>query len=366
MVTTDSRDATRALVLSEHPLRRWRAEHDRGRRSTALPYGIEALEERGYALEGQARATSPVATKLRDVVEHRLGYPVERALRAATKVARADVVIALLEQQGLAPAALKRRGVPPYAGTPLVIWSCWLADDLRALPLHERLDRARRLEAVDLIVHLSRSETEVFTDLGIAEDRLFPMTYGVAADYYTPDATPRDLDVVAIGQDRGRDYGTLFAAVADTDLRVDVVCKPENLRGLEIPANVTVHSTVGHAEYRQLLRRAKVLAVPTHDLAYPTGSSVALEASSCGTCVVATGTTAMREYLHHEDDALLVGVGDAAGLRATLIRALGDESLRARLGVAARRSVETRFNTRTMWHEIDAVLRERGIVAARA
>lgn len=355
----------RALVLSEHPLRRWRGEFESGRRSTGLPYGVDALERRGYELEGQARASSKLATKVRDVVEHRLGYPVERALRAMPRAARADVVIALLEAQGIAPAMLKRRGLSPYAATPLVIWSCWLADDLRNLPLDERRARARALDRVDLIVHLSRSETEVFTDLGFSPDRLFPMTYGVAAEFYTPPTGERDLGIVAIGQDRGRDYATLFRAVADTELRLDVVCRTDNLRGLEIPPNVTVHPPVGHRDYRELLRRASVVAVPTRDLAYPTGSSVALEASSCGACVIATDTSAMREYLRHNDTAVLVPVGDADAWRHALRRVTSDSALRNRIGKQARASVSTTFNTNNMWFEIDDEMRERGIVVGR-
>ena len=84
-----------------------------------------------------------------------------------------------------------------------------------------------------------------------------------------PAALPyeRDNDLLAVGQDRGCDYATLLDAVRRTDLRLELVCKPENLSGLSIPESVVVHGTVPHEQYRDMVRRTKVMAVPTHVLA---------------------------------------------------------------------------------------------------
>ncbi len=351
----------RALVLSEHDLDAWADSYARGERPTRLPYGVDALGEVGYQL-GSARVPSgTLVAKVRRTVEHRLGFPIARTLASVPKAAGADLVIALLEGQGRGAAWAKQHHLPPYARTPLLIWSCWLADDLTRMPRAERRAYVATMRHADLVTHLARSETEILIDAGFSAEQLFPVTYGVAADFYTPGAADRDIDVLAIGQDRGRDYGTLFAAVQGTGIRVDVICKPENLTGLQIPDEVTVHGVVPHLTYRELLRRAKVVAVPTIDLAYPTGSSVTLEASSCGACVVVSDTRSMREYVTDDESGLLVGVGDAAGWRTALQRALGDGELRTRLGAAARDNVVTRFNTRYMWHELARVLQERGI-----
>ncbi|MEI2820695.1 MAG: hypothetical protein V9E81_10995 [Marmoricola sp.] len=133
------------------------------------------------------------------------------------------------------------------------------------------------LPKADLITLLSRHEVEIYLEAGFSAEQLFPITYGVSHTFYTPDDSVRDISVLAVGQDRGRDYRTLFDAVSGTDLVLDVVCKPENLTGISIPDNVRIHGTVSHVEYRSLLRRAQILAVPTIEMAYPTGSSVALK-----------------------------------------------------------------------------------------
>ena len=229
---------TKALLLSEHYLDGWQALYATGEVPSPLPYGVNVLGSVGWALSGARRTRSRIGVKLRNVVEHRLGFPVEPAVRGAFGAHRADVVLALLERQGMAAALWKRAGLPPYAGTPLVVWSCWLADDIRRADADERRSLRRRIEAIDLITHLSRHETEIFLDLGVPEERLYAVTYGVSHQFYVPPAPDdvRDLEVLAVGQDRGRDYGTLFEAVRGTDLQVDVVCKPDNVAGLDVPA----------------------------------------------------------------------------------------------------------------------------------
>lgn len=354
---------TKALVLSGHDLDAWREEYAAGGAPAALPYEVDALGAAGLDVVVRSNPTHPLAQRLRRKVEHRTGYSVALPLRAMWSATSADVVVALLEREGALPAMLRRRGVPPFSRTPLVIWSCWLADDLRgATAAHRRVLR-ERFAGADLITHLSRHETSVFAEAGFDVDRLFPVTYGVSHHYYVPgDEAGRDVDLLAVGQDRGRDYATLFAAIEGTDLTLDLVCRPENLAGLRVPDNVRVLGTVPRHEYRDLLRRAKVVAVPTHVLTYPTGSSVALEASSSGCCVVATDTPAMADYIDDGTSGVLVPPGDVEGWRETLRSLHEDDDIRRRLGAAARSAVESTFTAQHMWQGVADEIRRRGLV----
>ncbi|WP_242498018.1 glycosyltransferase family 4 protein [Nocardioides glacieisoli] len=353
----------RALVLSGHDLGAWRAEYARGAAPAALPYEVDALGRAGLDITVRSNIDSAIVDRLRRKIEHRTEYSVALPLRGMVAAGSADVVVALLEREGALPAILKQRRVPPYARRPLVIWSCWLADDLQCATPQRREELSRIYRGADLITHLSRHEASVFADAGFREDQLFPITYGVSHRYYVPgDDSERDIDLLAVGQDRGRDYATLFDAIAGTTLRLQLVCRPENLAGLRVPDNVTVVGTVPREEYRALLRRSKVVAIPTRVLTYPTGSSVALEASSSGCCVVATDTPAMADYVQHERTGLLVAPGDSAGWGEALVRLRDDEALRARLGSAARTSVEMTFNAEHMWSELADEMRRRELV----
>lgn len=354
---------TRALILSEHDLDAWGQRYRQGEVPAPLPYGVDALaSDLGWSLTGAARAVRPRWERWRDVVEHRAGFPIERAVRGARAARDSDVVIALLEQEGTAAALMKRAKVPPYASTPLVIWSVWLAERIRTADADGVRRLRAQLAAVDLVTHMSRHETEIFERIGIGAERTHAVTFGVNVDFYTPGDAGRDIDVLAVGQDRGRDYATLFEAVRGTDLEVQLVCKPDNVAGLDVPANVRLLGTVPLSRYRDLLRRARVVAVPTHDLAYPTGQSVVLEAASTGACVAATGTPAMREYVEDRVTGRLVDVGDAEGWRQLLTELRGDEAQRERLGAAGRDRARTRFDARLMWADVARVISDRGLV----
>ena len=353
---------TRALILSEHDFVAWGEKYRLGEVPAALPYGVDALSDLGWTLTGAPRAVLPRWGRWRDVVEHRAGFPIERALRGARAAHHSDVVIALLEQEGTAAALMKRAKLMPYGSTPLVIWSVWLAERIRtADPDGVRRLRAQ-LAAVDLVTHMSTHEAEIFERVGIGADRTHAVTFGVNVDFYTPGTEVRDIDVLAVGQDRGRDYATLFDAVRGTDLEVHLVCKPENVAGLDVPANVRLLGTVPLSAYRDLLRRARVVAVPTHDLAYPTGQSVVLEAASTGACVAVTGTPAMREYVEDRMTGRLVDVGDPDGWREVLTELRDDDVQRERLGAAALRRARERFDARLMWADVARVAHDRGLV----
>ena len=355
----------RTVVLSGHDLAAWRSSFNKGNAPARLPYAVDALEDAGFDLHPCGRSGGPAISKVRDMIEHRLGFPVQAPLRALPDLVRADLVIALLEQEAVLPNLLKGRGVPPYASTPLMVWSCWLADQISRADPEQRAVLFRRFRHADLIAHLSRRETEILVDAGFSEQQLVPMTYGVSADYYRPGAEEeRDLDLVAIGQDRGRDYATLFSAIKGTDLTLDLVCRPENLADLEVPANVRMHGLIPHEQYRSMLRRTKVMAVPTRVLSYPTGSSVALEASASGCCVVATDTPAMADYVADGEAGVLVPPGDVASWRETLLELRSNDTHRRALGAGARRAVENRYNARRMWLELAEVMRQRGLVPA--
>lgn len=355
----------RGVVLTEHDVSAWTHRYHRGEAPAALPYGVDALEAVGWHLAWGHSKIPKSWEKPRRLVEHRLGYPIVQTISSSAHVARSDCVIALLEQQGLAAARWKRLGAFPYSRRPLIIFSCWLADDLTALSSTGRRELVARYASADLITHLSPQETDVLVDSGLSREQLYPVTYGVSAGYYVPDpAIVKDIDVLSVGQDRGRDYATLFAAVRGSDITVDLVCKAENIEHLERPDNVRMHGTVTLSQYRRLLQRAKVVVVPTTARRYPTGSSVALEAAASGACVVTTGTPTMSEIFTDGVNAILPPLGDAGALHDALRTALMDDAFRGRLGAAARTLVEDERNSDRMWSDLSRELGNRGILSS--
>lgn len=328
------------------------------------PYRVETLAGAGVDLDlsdavyRRPWTFGPVHRAVRRI--ERLGVPFLQTALATRRIARSDAVLAMFESQGNALAALRALRLWPYTRPRFAVVACWLAMDAPRFGAARRRWYRWAYRGVDTVVHFSRNQTSVYQEvLGIPRDRLAFVPFGIDHDYFSPPGVGDDGDdrgdggyVLAVGRDRGRDWETFFRAVRDTDLAVKVACRPEDVAGLDVPPNVELLGVVDRPTYRALTARARVVAVPTHVRAYPTGQSVALESMAMARCCVVTDTPAMRDYLRDGVDALLVPAHDVSGLRAALQRAVADGELRAQVGAAARRAVEDRFNAPTMWRTI--------------
>jgi glycosyltransferase involved in cell wall biosynthesis len=323
--------------------------------ATEQRYRIELLRDQGVdlrwsdAVDKKPWTFGPVHRVVRRF--ERLGAPFLQTLLATSRIARSDTVVAVFESQGNFLAALRALRLWPFTRPRFVVVSCWLAMDAPKFGKGRlRFYRWAYRRGVDELVYFSANQTEVYRDLlGIPDERLTCVPFGIDSEYFAPqDADEADY-VLAVGRDKGRDWETLFAAVTGTDLDVRVACRPDDIAGLDVPANVTVLGTIDRSVYRDLTARARVVVVPTRPLAYPTGQSVTLESMAMAKCCVVSDTPAMHEYLHDDVDALLVPPHDPARLRSTLELAVADPDLRKRIGTAARQAVEETFNAGAMW-----------------
>ncbi|WP_181137602.1 glycosyltransferase [Rathayibacter sp. AY1D1] len=125
-----------------------------------------------------------------------------------------------------------------------------------------------------------------------------------------------------------------------------------------LPANVVLHDPVPVDRHRDNLRDAELVVVTSHDLAYPTGQSVLLEASGCGTCTAVTASAAMTGYIRDGETSFALPLHDPAGIAAVLEAVLSDDGKRAEVARAGRERVLAGLNARRMWAGVRAVLRD--------
>jgi glycosyltransferase involved in cell wall biosynthesis len=326
-----------------------------------LPLAVDAITEAGVdldwsdAVHRRPWTSKPVHAVVRRL--ERLTTPWLQTVLATRRIARADAVVAIFESQGSFLAFLRSLRIWPFTRPRYAVVATWLAMDA------ERFGKARRrwyrwaYRGVDRLVFFSPNQAEVYRDvLGIPEERLAPVPFGIDHEYFTPQDVDEQDYLLAVGRDRGRDWATLFAAVRDTELKLKVACRPEDIEGLELPPNVEHVGFLPLDEYRDLSAAARVVVVPTKVRAYPTGQTVLLEAMALARCCVVTDAPAMRDYVEDEVTALLVPPADPQALRAAIERAYDDDGLRQRIGVEARRSVEKRFNCVAMWERVADLL----------
>ena len=112
-------------------------------------------------------------------------------------------------------------------------------------------------------------------------------------------------------------------------------------RELGVSGRVEFMGKQDHVE--RLIPQADVLLLPSEHEAF---GLAALEAMACGVPPVATRVGGVAELIDDGVDGFLEQVGDTAAQARRVMQLLSDETLRARVSVAARRAAETRFDSK--------------------
>lgn len=334
-------------VIYDMTLDQHESEYAEGIRPSRFPYGMERLETHEISL---IEAPRYPPTKVTTVIEHRTGVRLQ-PLRAWHAARRADATLAVWEHWAELPALLHR--VPgPYRAKPLFTLVCWAAEDLRSGDARSRTRARRVIEASDLILFLSSNQRDIFLANGARPEQLVCLSFGVATSFFNGDVdSQRDIEFLAVGVDRGRDYPTLIRAVEGTDLTVKLLTTPARAESLALPTNIEPGGVLPPDAYRDLLRRTQVVIVPTHDYAYPTGQTVALNAAASGCAVIVSDTAAMSDYFSAETTALMPAVGDAGGLRSAMVRLRDDPHLRLTMAARGQEHVRRAHHNHVMWDQ---------------
>jgi glycosyltransferase involved in cell wall biosynthesis len=109
---------------------------------------------------------------------------------------------------------------------------------------------------------------------------------------------------------------------------------------LGLNANVHVLGWVRGAQKRDLLRRATVYALPSHNEGLPMSL---LEAMASGLPSISTGVGGIPSALTDGVEGYLIAPGDDRALAARLASLMSDQVLAQRMGQAARRRIESQF-----------------------
>lgn len=311
------------------------------------PWRPEELELDGTTFRHITRRSDWQATSLRrarDAVSHAWG--VFRASRDA------DVVVVCTAMvDALAVAALMRL----RRGTALALW-----DFLLPTGRITRLFARFLLTRVDQWLVIRRGDTSTFKELLGAKGCSFapyPCTPLASAD----DGVRLEPIVYSAGTAH-RDWTTLLKA-ADSIRGSLLICTDE---GLAIPdtlvGRVRRIPLVDPAEGRKLMQQARIVCMPFKLTDLPCGPVVLLDAMTLGKPVVATDVNGSRDYIRDGVTGLLVPPGDSAALAAAINRLLDAPDLGRLIGMAARQTCLSEFDTKSALRAIAAGVRAIGRV----
>lgn len=200
--------------------------------------------------------------------------------------------------------------------------------------------RVRHLRRLDHAIVMSRCQIE-FLERLVGQGKVTFVPYGVDIDYWRPGerAANGRIRIVFAGNHM-RDFRTL-EGVVNRVLRarpnVEFVLLSSDLQCAPIARQKRVRWMCGIPDdlYRQWMQSAYIMVLP---LLYSTAVTSVMEAMACGVPVVTT-RGGISDYLD-DDCAIQHAVGDVDAMAESVVALVDDESVRLRMGAAARRRAE--------------------------
>jgi glycosyltransferase involved in cell wall biosynthesis len=204
------------------------------------------------------------------------------------------------------------------------------------------------------------SRRDIVTEMNVDSNRLHVVPVGANPAVFRPRPdvrrVPGRIMTTASADVPMKGLAPLLEALAKVrterdDAHLVVIGKPKGksnvpalIEGLGLDGAVRFVHGVTTDKIVELYAEAELAAVPS---LYEGFSLPAVEAMACGVPIVATTGGALPEVVGRDGETgVLVPPGDASALAVALVRALDDDALRARLGVAGRARVLERFTWR--------------------
>ncbi len=251
-----------------------------------------------------------------------------RAVTILLRQRAADVVLACFEPGTVALLALRRlaRFHAPIAIVDIGLTEVW---KLRGRMLDFVVPR------VDAIYPLGSNQVDYIHRRWRTNADVRFIHQHIDTEYYRPVVPAPDGPVLSVGDDGGRDFPTLLAAFAG--LEAKLVLKTGLLQRGTIPDNVQlIDERLSASAYRELFLQARFVVVPLRPMTTASGVGTVLEAMAMGKALIVSDSPGIRDYVTHNETALVVPCGDIAALRAAIARLTRESDTRARLGGAAR------------------------------
>ncbi len=338
------------VLLPDHlGVSSWRQAWRDGHVPDETPYGYHHAQSLGYQVSFSEPCTvSGWRVWPFKVIRRITGLDLRHAWqhRAALFSPTVDVIWTHTEHEFLPVVMLGwLTGLRPR---PMIGQIVWLADEWPKLSGWRRWLYRRLFQRVDHCTSLSPDNLQ-FLKHEVRAHRVSLVEFGIAPELYRHDVTMcdpvhRPVRVLALGNDRHRDWATLKAAFADQP-NVEVFIASGTCPDEGLGANMTRQScdwSAVQARYQW----ADVVVVPLVPNRHASGVTVMLEATAYGKPVVATDAGGLSHYLDARA-VRYVPPGDALALRhQTMSVVLNGDRTNALIQNARQQFVERALDTR--------------------
>ena len=323
------KDDIKVLVL---PPQRWQPARDNFKAGLAPAEGeLERLmaQRHGVHMELMDPYDVPINPFGRKHPVYRGIDPV-RAVSVLARYRSIDLVLSVFESPALLPLLFRSY----VAFKPkIAIWDIAPDNAWRT----RRIIQDFIIPRVDHVFLLSPAQEFYIEDRWRAGSKTSVIWQSVDTNFYSSMGSSNLGPILAIGDDHGRDWPTLLAAVSDLD--IDLIIKtsqPLNLRGLRRCRVQQISHRISYQDLRTLYAQCRFVVLPLRATLNVSGVSSILEAMSMGKALVISDNPAIRGYIQPDLTCKLVPVGDVVAMKEAILNLLANQNTIENMGHAAR------------------------------
>jgi glycosyltransferase involved in cell wall biosynthesis len=298
-----------------------------------LPYGYFHAEAEGCRVAySEAHGENILQKLVRLGLRGTLGFDLAHAWKNRGAILASDVVWTHTESQHLGVMMLFAM-LRPVRRPKVIAQSVWLFDRWRKLSRIKQMAYLRLLRKADVLTVLSPDNRDIAKRL-LPGSRVELVLFGInAARKVAPKSGPvsQPVRVLALGNDRHRDWETLISALGNQSgcvVRIGSQSCPRKL--LEGVNNIELTHFDSNDQLAACFEWADIMVIPLLPNFHASGISVLQEAALFGLPTICTRTGGLEAYFS-DQDVYYVPPQDPAAIRAALEKLAGDEALRVSL-----------------------------------
>jgi glycosyltransferase involved in cell wall biosynthesis len=225
-----------------------------------------------------------------------------------------------------------------------------------------RLFRFAYAQLAAVRVH-STMEKELYCRyFGIAPERVTVALWAINKPEIEPAEPLLDGEYVCALGSNARDYATLAAAAAQMpQVPMVWVARPENVRGLKLPAQVKVVGGIPYKAAMNYLAYSRFMVLPLQGAEVPCGHVTLVSAMYLDKAIVATDSAGIADYVVEGETGLLARPGDADSMREKILELWNDRERAVCLGSAGRAYVEAHCSDAFVAAEMTARFKALGL-----
>lgn len=344
-----------AYVFSQ-PRKSWEKAVDQKKMPDHVLYGMNFLNSQDHKIIYSDTAfakrnllkwpVSPLQQLFRN--QFGVGFQLDQAILLASKLNQADVIVTTNDSCGLPVAFLKKIKV---IKSPQIYFHI---DFKTPNGLSKKIFQ-QLLESTDAIVCFSKQRAKkISTVFKLPSQKIHFIAPGVDTKFFKPKKTEIKYDVLSIGRDINRDYQTLFQAIKPLNITALVICDPKNIKGLKIPANVTIRHYLNYLKVKQAYYQSRVVVVCTKKHS-TSGQISLLESLACGKPVVASNTKSLKSSFNLSNQTIFYHPENYLNLRSKLSRLLKDNLNQTKLSKLSTNKAQ-KFTSQIFAHQLNKLL----------